>query len=119
MDHFPDAVGRIARLLYSRPDWDTVAGAPGIRGIQAARGRIKVGSFPSDDTHVMIVKLSSGQQLSLLVVPFDAESELAERVMAKAAGSRNVESASALLELSGPDQSGVGHAVWNDPSHPE
>ena len=114
VDHFPGLVGRIARLLFSRPDWDAVPGAPSIRRIQAARGAVKVGSFPSDDTHVMIVKMSSGQQLRLLVVPSDTEPTLASKIMQQAADDRNTDSPSTLLGLSGPDQSGIGHAAWND-----
>lgn len=114
VDHFPHLVGRIERLLFSRPDWDAVSGAPSMRRIHAARGMVKVGSFPSDDTHVMVVKLSSGQRIRLLVVPSDTEPGLASRVMQHAADDRNLESPSTLLGLSGPDQSHIGDAVWND-----
>ena len=75
---------------------------------------VKVGSFPSDDTHVMVVKMSSGQRIRLLVVPSDTEPDLASRVMQQAADDRNTESPSTLLGLSGPDQSHIGDAVWND-----
>jgi hypothetical protein len=114
VDHFPDLIGRIARLLFSRPDWDAVSGAPSMRRIQAARGMVKVGSFPSDDTHVMIVKMSSGQRLRLLVIPSDTEPGRAARVMQRAADDRNTESPSTLLGLSGPDQSHIGDAGWDD-----
>jgi hypothetical protein len=114
VDHFPGLVGRVSRLLVSRPDWDAVSGAPSIRRIQAARGAVKVGSFPSDDTHVMIVTMSSGQRLRLLVVPADTEPGLASRAMQQAADDRNTEGPSTLLGLSGPDQSGIAHAAWND-----
>jgi Family of unknown function (DUF5994) len=70
VDHFPPEVGRINRLLFSRPDWDDgVAEGRGLRRIQAARGPVKVGSFPRDDTHQMVLSMASGQQLHLLVVP--------------------------------------------------
>ncbi|WP_408895665.1 DUF5994 family protein [Nocardioides sp. R1-1] len=114
VDHFPDLIGRIARLLFSRPDWDAVSGAPSLRRIQAARGAVKVGSFPSDDTHVMIVKMISGQRIRLLVVPSDTETGLASRVMQQAADDRNTESPSTLLGLSGPDQSHIADTVWDD-----
>lgn len=69
VDHFPDHVGHINRLLISRPDWDhaEVEGR-GVRRIQAGRGPVKVGSFPSDDTHLMILLLASGRRVSLKVV---------------------------------------------------
>ena len=114
VDHFPDLIGRIERLLFSRPDWDGVSGAPSIRRIHAARGAVKVGSFPSDDTHVTMAKVSSGQRLRLLVVPSDTEPGLALRVMRQAADDRNAESPSTLLGLSGPDQSHIGDEVWDE-----
>jgi hypothetical protein len=72
VDHFPTESGRVNRLLFSRPDWDdsTQAGH-GVRKIEAARGPVKVGSFPSDDTHLMILTLASGQRLKLVVIPSD------------------------------------------------
>jgi hypothetical protein len=62
---------------------------------------VKVGSFPSDDTHVMIVTMSSGQRLRLLVVPADTEPGLASRAMQQAADDRNSEGAGTLLGLPG------------------
>lgn len=108
VDHFPGLPGRIERLLFSRPDWDAVRGAAGAHRIEAARGTVKVGSFPSDDTHVLIVRMSSGQRLRLLVVPADTEPDLAAQVMQQAADDRNTESPTALL--------GLSRGVWNDPA---
>jgi hypothetical protein len=69
VDHFPDRVGHIERLLFSRPDWDSpVIDGRGVRRIQARRGPVKVGSFPSDDTHLMILLLASGRRVSLRVI---------------------------------------------------
>lgn len=114
VDHLPDRIGRVERLLFSRPDWDAVSGAPSMRRIHAARGAVKVGYFPSDDTHVMIVKMHSGQRLRLLVVPSDTEPGLASRVMQPVADDRHTESPSTLLELSGPDQSNIGDDGWDE-----
>lgn len=87
VDHFPEESGRISRLLFSRPDWDSSShDGRGVRTIQAARGRVKVGSFPSDDTHLMVLTLSSGQRLRLLVIPSDtpvAEAEQRLRAVAQ------------------------------------
>ena len=70
VDHFPDQVGHIDRLLFSRPDWDNpVVNGRGVRRIRARRGPVKVGSFPSEDTHLMILLLSSGRRVSLRVIP--------------------------------------------------
>lgn len=82
VDHFPDQVGHIDRLLFSRPDWDNpVVDGRGVRRIQARRGPVKVGSFPRDDTHLMIVLLSSGRRVSLKVIasatdPLEADRQL-------------------------------------------
>ena len=82
VDHFPTTAGRIQRLLFSRPDWDdSMTASGGTRSIQAARGRIKMGSFPSDDTHLMVATMASGQRLKLLVIPSDTEHAEAERLL--------------------------------------
>jgi hypothetical protein len=82
VDHFPTASGRVNRLLFSRPDWDDPDPAGrGMRKVVAARGAVKVGSFPSDDTHLMILTLASGQRLKLLVIPSDTEAAEGERRM--------------------------------------
>src|SRR3954463_11396208 len=73
IDHFPTAAGRISRLLFSRPDWDNSAvDGHGVRKIRAARGPVKVGSFPHDDTKLMIAIMAHGQRLKLLVIPSSA-----------------------------------------------
>lgn len=72
IDHFPPERGRISRLLFSRPDWDNATDDDrGLRSIRTERGRVKIGSFPSDDTHLMIATMSSGRRLKLLVIPSD------------------------------------------------
>ncbi|MEI7057450.1 DUF5994 family protein [Nocardioides sp. CCNWLW239] len=114
IDHFPHPVGRISRLLFSRPDWDSVAGAPSVRKVRAARGIVKVGSFPSDDTHLIVLSMATGDRLRLLVVPHDTAPEHAERIMAQAADDRNTDSPAQLLGLDGPDQSRIGQQVWDD-----
>lgn len=114
IDHFPHRVGRISRLLFSRPDWDSVAGAPSVHKIRAARGMVKVGSFPSDNTHLVVLSMATGDRLRLLVVPHDTAPERAERIMAQAADDRNTDSPVRLLGLDGPDQSQIGQQVWDD-----
>jgi hypothetical protein len=72
VDHFPPEGGHIRRMLFSRPDWDdAVADGSGVRKIRAARGPVKVGSFPTDDTQLMILTMASGQRLKLQVIPSD------------------------------------------------
>jgi hypothetical protein len=87
VDHFPPEAGRINRLLFSRPDWDDgVVDGRGLRRIQAARGPVKVGSFPGDDTHQMVLSMASGRQLRLLVVPSNADDAEAHRLLKASSG---------------------------------
>lgn len=81
IDNFPVGEhGRVYRLLYSRPDWDdSVVAGRGVRTVQARRGPVKVGSFPSDDTHLMIVTMATGRRLRLLVVPSSTDPGEADR----------------------------------------
>lgn len=80
VDHFPDRVGHINRLLFSRPDWDNpVVDGRGVRRIQAQRGPVKVGSFPSDDTHLMILLLASGRRVNLTVIASATDPAEADR----------------------------------------
>jgi hypothetical protein len=85
VDHFPAEAGRIQRLLFSRPDWDTLPDGGRLRAVQAERGRVKVGSFPGDDTTMMVLQLASGRRLRLQVVQGDAEPVAAQAAMDAAA----------------------------------
>lgn len=113
VDAFPEPVGRVERMLFSRPDWDVLPGTPSMHRIHARRGVIDVGSFPSDDTHVMVVTLWSGQRLRLLVVPSDTSPGVARRAMEQAANGANTQTPRALLGLPGRDQSEIGDHAWN------
>jgi Family of unknown function (DUF5994) len=87
VDHFPDQVGHIDRLLFSRPDWDNpVVDGRGVRRIRAERGPVKVGSFPSDDTHLMILLLASGRRVSLKVIASATDPREADRQLRAAGG---------------------------------
>lgn len=79
VDHFPSTYGRINRMLFSRPDWDDSSSeGRGVRSIRAARGLVKVGSFPRDDTQLMILSMDSGRRLTLQVIPSDTPAHEAE-----------------------------------------
>ena len=93
VDNFPPEVGRIQRAVFSRPDWDT---AP--RRIPVARGSIKVGSFPKDDTHVILLKTGPNETLRILVVPPELTASEAEEALLAASTSGNAHSATSLLE---------------------
>ncbi len=64
VDHFPPKLGRIVRVLFSAPDWDD---SP--KRVPTARGYVKVGFDPHDDTHVVVLTTSERQELCILVVP--------------------------------------------------
>ncbi|MCH1866216.1 DUF5994 family protein [Nocardioides sp. CFH 31398] len=99
VDHFPAEAGRPARLLFSRPDWNAEPGVRSLHRVRAARGPVKVGSFPSDDTHLMVVRLSPDRALRLLVVPSDVDEARGRRILERAAAPDNQLSASELLAL--------------------
>jgi hypothetical protein len=80
VDNFPEVRGRILRGLFSRPDWDLT-----LRKIDIKRGVMKVGSFPSDNTHLMILSMSAApSRLTLLVVPPATDADTADALMAGA-----------------------------------
>ena len=64
VDHFPAEAGRVMRVLYSPPDWDTRA-----RRVAVAGGYVKAGFFPQDDTHLMHLTMTTAKPLKLLVIP--------------------------------------------------
>lgn len=122
VDHLPGLVGLPTRLLFSRPDWDAVAEGASLRTITASRGAVMAGSFPTDDTHLLIVVMSSGQRLHLLVIPSTTENEVAEDLMRRAADERNSSSATTLLETARSHIGGVvpfEMSVWEDDSSAE
>ena len=108
VDRFPAAIGRVDRALYSRPDWDTQP-----RNVRVARGTLKTGSFPRDDTHLMILSMSTHTRLSLLVVPPDHPT--GQRAMAMAADPSNRLSAAEILASgSGKAAAAEGDLIWTD-----
>lgn len=62
VDHFPEQLGEVHRVVFSRPDWDT---AP--HRVRVARGLVKVGSYPRDDSHQVWLTMSTGQLIRLSV----------------------------------------------------
>lgn len=108
VDHFPLALGRVYRVLYSSPDWDTRR-----RTVPTARGRIKTGSFPRDDTHLVVLRMSTRTSLRLLVVPPDHSA--GDLAMGMAADPANRWSAAQIL-AAGPstDEDAETSDQWND-----
>jgi hypothetical protein len=64
VEHWPDHMGSVYRALYSRSDWTSRP-----RTVATARRRIRTGTFPRDDTHLVVLSLSSRRTVGLLVVP--------------------------------------------------
>jgi hypothetical protein len=113
VENFPHHLGRIKKLLFSRPDWDVDERRPRAHHIRTRRGSVEVGSFPSDDTHLMVVTMRSGQRHRLLVIPTETPPDVAARIMDEAADEGNTSGPAELLELIGPDQSHIGSDIWN------
>jgi hypothetical protein len=63
VDNFPAALGQVRRVVFSRPDWDT---SP--HRVRVARGLMKVGSYPHDDTHQVWLAMMSAETLIRLSV---------------------------------------------------
>jgi uncharacterized protein DUF5994 len=104
VDHFPVERGRVQRVLYSRPDWDTQP-----HRVVVARGLIKVGSYPQDDTHLMMLRMSTRTDLRLLVVP--PEHPTGTQAMRLAADPANRWSATQILAAGAFDD---GHGEDDD-----
>jgi hypothetical protein len=108
VDRFPAAVGRVDRALYSRPDWDTQP-----RNVRVARGTLKTGSFPRDDTHLMVLSMSTRARLNLLVVPPDHPMGQQARAIAADPGNR-LSAAEILASVSAKGDADDGENIWTD-----
>ena len=91
-DHFPAHLGRPRRALVSPPDWDAPA-----RRIPIAGGYLKAGSFPQDDTHLIVVLTSREQRVRFLVVPPSFSEYHAAEAMLAACTRGNTHPAAELL----------------------
>lgn len=108
VDGFPAVIGRVDRALYSRPDWDSQP-----RTVPVARGRIKAGSFPGDDTHMMVLSMAARTRLILLVVPPDHPRGV--EALTLAADESNRSSATEILSaLRLAADAGRGDDHWTD-----
>ncbi|HEU5037652.1 MAG TPA: DUF5994 family protein [Nocardioides sp.] len=109
VEHFPPQLGRIARALFSPPDWD-----PAPRRIPVGRGYLKVGSFPRDDTHLIILTTTDRTVLHVLVVPPGfTEGQGAEALLAAATPGNSHAAIDVLDEVTEhPDVDPEDH--WND-----
>jgi hypothetical protein len=74
VDHFPKQFGQVYRMVFSRPDWDSVP-----HRLVVDRGLIKVGSYPHDDGHRLMLAMSDRRLIRLRVKAFDAAPEPTKR----------------------------------------
>lgn len=109
VDNFPVGMGTVSRALYSRPDWNTHP-----RTVATLRRRIRTGFFPRDDTHLLLVGMSTGTSIRLLVVP--PEHPSGQRAMGRAAHPANRLTATQLLfaSVEPEDQDDLSTDQWND-----
>ena len=121
VDHFPPDIGRVDRAVISPPDW-----LPAARRIQIARGFLKVGSFPRDDTHVVLLRMSTGEVLTVLVVPPTTSASQADQIMRAATSAGNQLAGQAIFDMAAArgqfgDDASADH--WDDDggasAHPE
>lgn len=91
-DGFPRGLGRVTRVGFSRPDWDS---AP--RQVDLGTRVLKVGSFPDDDTHVLIVQTGDRHRFTLLVVPPSFTDAQGEEALLAASTAGNSHSATEVL----------------------
>jgi hypothetical protein len=97
VDHFPGTSDRICRVVYSTPDWEP----PRRRRVKAAKVFVNFGSFPHDDTHLVLLKgVASPRFLRLLVVPPEWGDRTASHAMRIAATPTNLKSGSTILSES-------------------
>ena len=96
VDQFPATFDRICRVVYSTPDWE-----PSPRRVKAANIFVSLGSFPRDDTHLVLLRsVASPRVLQLLVVPPEWGEQTAKHAMRIAATPANVKSAATILSES-------------------
>ncbi|MET1061150.1 MAG: DUF5994 family protein [Nocardioides sp.] len=106
---FPPASGRIIRALFSPPDWDT---AP--RRIHVGSGQVKVGSFPDDDSHLMVLTTSDRAVLRVLVVPPAMSDAQGEEALLAASSEDYAYSAASLLDEVGSTPEVDPMDYWSD-----
>lgn len=74
---WPPAHARISRVSYSPPDWDDRP-----RMVAVGEGRlVKTGSFPRDDTHLIVLTLSDGSRQSIRVIAPDTPPDEAAAII--------------------------------------
>lgn len=76
IDQWPADEGKVSRILYSRPDWDDRP-----RAVQVTGRRMKTGSFPADDTHLVTLVLQNGLRRTITVIPPETSDRDARKLL--------------------------------------
>ncbi len=93
-DGWPENYGRIARALYSEADWDDPP-----RRIFSRGSIIPAASFPHEDSHLIVLTMAgSRRRIQLLVIPYDAAPDDADRAFRAARESGSQSAAQILAE---------------------
>ncbi|MGH3330871.1 MAG: DUF5994 family protein [Nocardioidaceae bacterium] len=109
VDHFPVNAGRIDHAVYSRPDWQSTP----LR-VAVARGSVKTGYFPADDTHLILLRMSTRKTLHVMVVPAELPPRIAELAMQTAAKPSNLRTAHEILRASRESENIAAYEQWSD-----
>lgn len=109
VDHFPARSGRIVRALVSPPDWNSTP-----RIVPVAGRYVKVGAFPRDDTHLVLLTTSDRLTLHVLVVPPAFTPEQGDQALRASTETRHGSTAIHVLHevASGSHVDPGGH--WSD-----
>ena len=109
VDRFPAEAGRVVRALVSPPDWDSTP-----RIVPVTGRYVKVGAFPRDDTHLILLKTSDRRTLHVLVVPPGFTVDQGDEALRASAETGNAHTATEVLEAVArhPDADPGGH--WSD-----
>ena len=78
---WPPERGRVARVLYSPPDWEVRPGSVHVQGRM-----VKTGSFPRDDTHQVISSLPDRSRRSITVNAPDIPHRDAQEILVRVRG---------------------------------
>jgi hypothetical protein len=109
VDNFPSDRGRIVRVIFSPPDWDT---SP--RRVPVASGHVEIDSSARDNSHVVVLEMSDESLVRLLVVPPDMSTYDGEEALLAAATPHGAHSATSILATVAEAEEVDPFDHWND-----
>jgi hypothetical protein len=92
-EHLPRELGRVVRIVFSPPDWDTPP-----RRVAVPDGYAKADPFPHDAAHLIQLETDERTVLHVLVVPPELTDPQGEEALLAAASPGNTHSAVDLLD---------------------